>query len=55
MSEFVGDDGLSRIATMLNGHGEEAWFDLPFDQEIEVKGLTTFVKTELPKWGGVIG
>ena len=37
MSEFVEDDGLSRIATMLNGHGEEAWFDLPFDQEIEVE------------------
>ena len=45
---------LTRVDAMIGLHGRNAWFKMPWDQEIKVKGLDKFAKEGMNEFGGIV-
>ena len=48
------DSELTRVEKLIGLHGRAAWFKMPFNQEIKVKGLKGLVETGMNEYGEMI-
>ena len=48
------DSELTLVEKLIGLHGRAAWFKMPFNQEIKVKGLKGLVETGMNEYGGII-